>query len=466
MASDNRQNHRGGSRQQLTPPGSSPDESGKGGRGAVLWLLIGFIVLLCGAVTVVLFLPDRQKETPPVISVIEDPPKAPVPETAVNQQKAEAAAAREKGLSLRIEAESQNIVQWGSEKYAAVSSGFAEADELFTNGEYGAAAEKYKKASEALTELLDSKADILQAAYEAGSQALAEEKLREAEESFRLVLAIDPASDMGQSGLEKVRMLAAVKDLYAKGLQFEEEGKLKEAAAEFAKGRAIDNSYEPLRLASRRVEAKLHEEIFQDEMDSALSAIDNGEFTKARDSIKTLKELGIHRQQVEQAEELLREKETKRFVEHQRGLADKQREAEDWQAALKTYQKILSVAPQALFAAAGEAEAVKREKLDRSLRDTIAKPDRLQDKEQRLMAVQLLDYATRISPRGPRLQNQLDILDKQIVDAGTPLTVILESDNLTDVTVYHVGRLGKFSTKKHSTHPWQLYCCRHQDRLS
>ena len=48
---------------------------------------------------------------------------------------------------------------------------------------------------------------------------------------------------------------------------------------------------------------------------------------------------------------------------------------------------------------------------------------------------------------GPVLRQQVADLDRLLQVAVTPVRVTLESDNLTEVTLFKVGRLGVFSSR-------------------
>ncbi|MBW2690472.1 MAG: hypothetical protein JRC99_11140, partial [Deltaproteobacteria bacterium] len=51
------------------------------------------------------------------------------------------------------------------------------------------------------------------------------------------------------------------------------------------------------------------------------------------------------------------------------------------------------------------------------------------------------------TPRGPILTSQIGQLDRLITMAEAEIEVVILSDGLTDVVVYHVGRLGLFQEK-------------------
>jgi hypothetical protein len=68
-------------------------------------------------------------------------------------------------------------------------------------------------------------------------------------------------------------------------------------------------------------------------------------------------------------------------------------------------------------------------------------------------ATQMVVNITRMPDIGPRLGEQRDELSRLLKRAATPLTVQLMSDNETDVSVYKIGKLGKFSATELELRP-------------
>lgn len=68
-------------------------------------------------------------------------------------------------------------------------------------------------------------------------------------------------------------------------------------------------------------------------------------------------------------------------------------------------------------------------------------------------ATQLVVNITRMPDIGPRLSSQRDELSRLLKRAATPLTVRLVSDNVTDVSIYKVGKLGSFAATELSLRP-------------
>ena len=68
-------------------------------------------------------------------------------------------------------------------------------------------------------------------------------------------------------------------------------------------------------------------------------------------------------------------------------------------------------------------------------------------------ATRLVVDITRMPVIGPRLSSHRDELSRLLKRAATPLTVTLVSDNVTNVSIYKVGKLGNFETHELDLRP-------------
>jgi hypothetical protein len=118
--------------------------------------------------------------------------------------------------------------------------------------------------------------------------------------------------------------------------------------------------------------------------------------------------------------------------------------AEKWHDAIRYYEGVLGLDSTIRFAREGLSRATARAHLADRLDFHLSHPDRLSSDAVLREATGLLAEASVVEPAGPRLRQQLDDLRGLLRVAATPVRVRLESDNLTEVTVYHVGRLGTF----------------------
>ncbi len=449
-------------KKQLSPPGLSPDLTSAKPRGSgLLFIVAGFVVLLGVAAGVLFLLPTEQhlpsptsepeitEVTPENASSLAEKPIA----SSDQVERTEASEAREEMLALKIKGESQSLGAWAGSQYQEVLQTIAAADQSLGEKNLRGAAELYRQVSRELQLLLDSKQQIYEAAVARGTRALIQENEQEAEHFFTRALAIDPLSEDARSGMKRAESLSSVVALYQEALALEQTGKLAEAVVQLEKLLQLDNAYEPATQALERIEAEGKEQAFQKEMNAFLAALEGKDLAKARRFFDTLKTMGMHQQQITQAGRLLAEQEELAFIAGNRKIADGLKEAEKWQQALVVYNKILAVAADALFAVNGRTEAAKRAELDSALDNAISRAPRLQDEQQRAKAARLLAYARQISPKGPKLESQIQALDLLITRAGTPIAILLESDNETDITIYHVGKIGAFFSKKMNLKP-------------
>jgi hypothetical protein len=126
---------------------------------------------------------------------------------------------------------------------------------------------------------------------------------------------------------------------------------------------------------------------------------------------------------------------------------------EDWGMALESYQATLEIDNSVQFAVRGEARAQERVRIEKHMAFYLEKPKVLESDPHLANGIELLQEASKIEPKGPRLAGQIEKLDQLVKIAKTPMRVTLESDNLTEVAVYKVGRLGKFHTRDLNLRP-------------
>jgi tetratricopeptide (TPR) repeat protein len=450
---------------RLSPPDASPAGAEAGSRrNGPLLALIGFVVLLFAAAAVLFLLPQKQMqpveqstaEVEKPAEIEPDEQQAPVldkdgaatSDQAEQKDFAEVQLARETAVSLKIEAESQAVELWGGEFFRAAMQTMADADQALARQDGVAATELYNQVSAELRLLLESRQQIYLASLEAGGLALSQENGQEAMAFFQRALAIEPASEAARNGLSRAQTIEAAAALYREALSLEESGDLDKALSKLDELLELDAAYIQGRQVRARVQAQLAEQRFAEELRAFYTALDQGDLRAAEKHVEALKKRGINPEQIELVEKALAEKQEQAFIASQRKRAEELSRAEQWQQALEVYDKILAAVPDALFALNGKTEAAKRAELDTALAETINRADRLQDDRQRDAALKLLNYARQMIPPGQRLDGQIQALEALIEEASRRIAVTFESDNETEVSIYHVGRLGSFVSKQ------------------
>jgi tetratricopeptide (TPR) repeat protein len=305
----------------------------------------------------------------------------------------------------------------------------------------------FRQVSTDLTTLLDTKELVYQRLLESGENRLAEGDPDSAGELAERGLAIHPDSDAAASLARRAQARVAVLQQFERAEELEETGDLEQAAEILAEIMALDGTFQPAVSASARISRILEQRAFESRMTSLYNSIERGDFSEAEKSLSLLLQSRANDPLVIQAAQYYAEMSAAAVLGTQRRQAEQFAEAERWREALRVYQDILQENPGAMFAAAGVEKAARRLELDRALVETIAEPSRMQDREVRERAAELLSIAERTSPGGPRLQSQVEALQELVDWASREIDLTLDSDNQTDVTIYHVGNLGRFFSR-------------------
>jgi hypothetical protein len=137
--------------------------------------------------------------------------------------------------------------------------------------------------------------------------------------------------------------------------------------------------------------------------------------------------------------------------QRQKGFTDEQNE--NWAGSVAVYREVLTRVPQAAFAREGLARAQDRERLHQQLDHYLADPTRVWSEKPRKNAEKLLAAAGKPPAGETRLVGKIERLQTMIVEAQTPQVVTLQSDGLTHVSIYHVGRLGQFTSQQLELRP-------------
>ena len=195
------------------------------------------------------------------------------------------------------------------------------------------------------------------------------------------------------------------------------------------------------------------EQAFIEVMSQGMAALERGDYRAARDAFQRANGMRPAAAQVAdgltQAEQGLN---LEAMAAHrEKALAFEAREA--WREAAKHYQAVLELDPAIRFAQQGKARSLERAELSKLLEFQLKNPSRLSDDKVLEEASALLSTSSGIEPAGPELRRQLSALEALIAKASMQVRVAFESDDLTEVVIYKVGRLGKFAHRELDLRP-------------
>lgn len=375
----------------------------------------------------------------------EQAPAKPPEQVALEKEKAEQSLADY--LVARKALDGKGGAEWGGPLYTEMAQSGQEADELFMNKEYASAWQKYEEALSKAKAITNGSEKAFRRIMEEGQMAMAEGDGKLAQHRFGLALMIKPTNENARRNLERAKKIERVIQLMDSAKRHEKLNNLPFALADYQEAMKLDPESDQAREGFDRIKVLIAEEQFKQLMSSGFAALQNNEYERARKAFLkagSFKTGAIEVQdalaQVDQAIRLAR-------IETLRKEALAAEQAEDWKKALESYLAVLKIDPAIQFAAQGKGLSQERVTLEKRLTFYLERPHLLESDRHLQNATSLLQEARKIEPMGSRLTSQTERLDQLVKTAKTPVRVTLESDNLTQVDVYKVGRFGRFTAR-------------------
>ena len=356
-------------------------------------------------------------------------------------------------LKLKKEIEEKGVAEWGGETYEEMISLSREADVLLMDNVFLASAEKYEQAGWKASELADRSDAVFHGLFEEGSTALDDGDSIIAREKFRTALMINPTNEQARRSLKRAENLDAVSRLIESGKNHENNNRFAFALADYQEALKADPESREAQESLNRVKERIAGEQFQELMSDGLTAYHKGNYQRARTSLLKAKSFRPGSREVQNALVLVDEAVRLDKIEKMRQKAMTAEHAEDWDQALKSYLAVLEIDPNISFAVQGKERSLEHIRVAKRITFFLQKPDAMESDQQLQNAILVVEEAERLQPKGPRLSARLDELRGLLDAARTPVKVMIESDNLTDVDVYKVGRFGRFTTRELSLRP-------------
>lgn len=414
------------------------------------------IVLFSAALAVVFVLPRYLASDPPPTTAAPAPAEpAQASETATNaapvEPEAIAALRRsnqaqlEKLLELVGQLEAKNVTAWAADAFTAARGQITAGEKAYREQRYTAADAAYGHALASLQALVQRIEPVVAEAVEEGYANLAARDAAAAGKSFRFALTIDPDHEHAKRGLARAGTLDQVLALINEAAGYVELGDREAALKRYREALALDADAPGAAAAIERIEQQKLEAQFARAMSEGLGAFAAEKFDTAKSAFKTALQL---KPGSRDAADALAQVENRMLADqiarHLHAAASAERD-ERWDEAARQYRQAAKLDPDLDGAAASASRASARAQLDQQIETILAKPQRLSDDGVHREARAVLAKARQQPAPAARLATQINRLENAITLARTPVVITIMSDNLTDVTLYRVGELGRFA---------------------
>ena len=438
---------------RVDAPDAAPPPALQRTTGVPVWVAYALGGLLLAAAAVLFFaLPrfaeERASRRPPPERIVQET-EAPRQDMQLLRMQREAAdAAMGDMLQDRNYLSALQPSLWSGGAWEQAVAEEEKGDGFYRRREYQEAQGAYGKAAEMLRQLREEAPDIGRGALEEALQAIESgdqaTALAELEKAGILLGSTDPEV---QSASRRTARLPEIMQAVAEARASAREGSLEEQRTAWQAVLGIDPERQSARRELSAVNARIDRQLFNSRMSRGHAALGEGDVEAARTAFEAARKQRPNDSGPVEALAALELEERGQRLAQLQAAAMAGRFAEDWRRAAENYRGMLEIDSNILAAQRGLAEAEQRARLDDALENTIANARMLNRDDAWQRGKRLLDEAAAIPAPGARLDGQIGRLEQVLAVAATPAPVWLRSDGLTEVTIFHVGRLGSFDSR-------------------
>lgn len=440
----------------VTPPADKPSLSNN-----ARWFAAGAI-LLAGLLTVFLVVPELieprriDSTAPPVAQLpaaapaVADTDQLP-PFEALMREQARARAQKELAgfveLQMALE-EKMQVGAWGQQDYDSAKSLATSGDENFLVEKFDESLLAYRAASAALAALIEKGELLLEETIVAGEQALLAKDQGLALVNFSQALLIDPANIRAKEGVARAEILPDVIRLMREGKNQELSENWQDALETYKTIQTMDPKTNGLSQALADARAGATQQRISLHLSDGFSALNASRYTVAKQAFERVLKLSPANPIAIGGLEQVAEQTDLSELEALRLAAVSAESNEQWQSALENYEAVLQRDANLQFAREGRLRASTQRRTEVLLGNIMSSPDKLSSTELFDQARDILAKAELLDPRGAKLSEQIEAVTSLIRTYSTPVDVTFRSDNLTQVTLSTIGRLGVFAEKQ------------------
>lgn len=450
--------------------GSNPQTAKKIPTPSELWrqhrTLVIAVPLILVALLVVIFVLPSQVEKPSVSAAHSDeaktvptpakpsgPAESPWTDAQFAKQRRETQDILAKLLDRQRSLESIHVDRWAAQSFEEATLLAAQADTLYREQDFAQSKSLYEQVLQSFDQLLKQSETVFSTNLDSGFTAIADGNSKAAQEHFQVAALIHPESTEAQTGLERAQVLDQVTDLIRQGSRHQRQGEFDEAKRLFAQALQVDGQSSAAQSKLNEINAAIKEREYAKAMSLGFSALNQGNFDQAAQHFQQALKIKPGAADAQAAIVQAKNQNTQSTLQQLINNAVSAETNEQWQQAVDNYNQALKLDNNLVQAKVGKIKAEHRAQIDQRLVDILNNPDRLTSdnvfKEYQQLGREVRDMAN----RGPRLQQQFEQLEQAMRRAIAPVNVMLRSDNLTDVTVYQIGNLGKFQQQELTLKP-------------
>ncbi len=378
---------------------------------------------------------------------------APYEQAQLTQQREEAQRIVTQMLRKQAKLEKQGVMNWGAAAFSDAREEADRGDEMFLDKMYTEAGEAYVLGLKKFEQLEQRAQELLETSVADGWSAFNDHDAATAIDRFQLALSIHPGHSDALHGLGRANSLDEALQHYRAGQTAEKQNDFAAARTGYQQALQLDPEFESARSSLNRISGYISSNRFEQAMSNGFATLERRDYDAAR---KAFENAARQRPGSSEPEDGLAQV---TFLERQDQILKLKRQAEilegqeRWGNAAGRYDKVLELDANIVFAQEGRDRALNLEELYGQINLYITQPERMATEEVYQNAVSLFYEAAALAGKGAILTSRLAELEQVLKAARTPVRVMLQSDNVTDVMLFRVGSLGTFENHELELYP-------------
>ncbi len=444
-------------------------------------ITLGLAVMLTSLVIVIFFLPTWVKSnksadtsgntavhTESKISSADNSNKIPTstpPVKAVIEQ----LSPEEQALNIALRKEAQNSLQeilekqktleennaevWAGEDFVKGLNHAKNGDSLYKQQQFSEANIAYQKALVQFNPLHEQIDIIYQENIDHGNNALDTGDANLALTAFKKAALFTDEAGQATVGLERAQKLDKVFANIELGNEMLNEGRLNDAKTAYQTALEIDPDTKLAQQKLKETNRFLADKQFNAFMSAGYAALDRQGFAKALNQFNNALKVKPNASAAKTALQQTKHQATALDIANTLKQAAASETNEQWQTAIDFYSNALKLEKNLAEAQSGRLRSQKMLTISQRLDQILSRPERLSDKKVHAETEVYYKQVNQLDRRGPLLSKQLAELEILLQVSATPVMIQLQSDNLTEVIVYKVGKMGIFESKELSLRP-------------
>ena len=349
--------------------------------------------------------------------------------------------------------EELNTGAWAEAGYAAARTLAQAGDEAFVAERFDAAIDQYRQAADALADLIAQGHAQFEDALNKGLLAIDERDPAAAAARLSQAGKIKPDNPALLSARQRADHLPEVIAKFRAARNHELAGRWDQAVATYQAIHALDADTPGLDRAIAVARQGRSGQMLRERLSTGFKALEQGNFERAESAFRQALRIDPGNASADGGLQQIADQSELKKIAELKAQAEQHAAAERWAEAAEANRRILALDANIQFARLGLSQA-------EAQHQTLSTLNRIADGAERLSSDALFDEAQVIlteaktlSPRGPILATAIEKTEALLRRHGTPVPVLLRSDNATEVLLANVGPLGRFSERRLELRP-------------